>query len=56
MYNLKIYQRLIITAIVCVLSIIPSIAFKSNMWITATIGCFIYEMIDHVVYYYRTKN
>lgn len=55
MYNLKIKDRLIITGIVCLISLIPSIAFKSNMWITATIGCFIYEMIDHAIYYFRTR-
>lgn len=55
MNNLKIYQRLIIVGIICLISIVPSIVLKSNLWITATIGCFVYEMIDHLVYYLRTR-
>lgn len=55
MYNLKFYERLIITGIVFVISGLGSIIMNTDIWIAATIGCFVYEMIDHIVYYYKIK-
>lgn len=56
MYNLKWYERLIITGIVLVLSLMASIATKSNIWITATIGCAVYQIIDQLIYNLRFKR
>lgn len=56
MYNLKWYERLIITGIIFVLSLMASITTKSNIWVTATIGCAVYQFLDQVIYNFRFKR
>lgn len=56
MYNLKWFERLIITGVIFVLSVMASIATKSDMWITVTLGCAVYQVIDQVIYNLRFNN
>lgn len=53
MNNLKWYERLIISMFVTGVAFIVCLFCKSDLWIFFGLGSFAYQIIDHIIAYFR---
>ena len=56
MNNLTLKERLIISSVLTGIAFIVCLFFKSDSWIYFGAASFIYQIIDHTIAYFRSKN
>jgi len=57
MYEIRWYERLIISTIICLIAfVVLHFGFKSELWIPFSIGSFGWQVIDQIVYTIRFKR
>lgn len=55
MKNLKWYERVINSTILTALAFIVCLFWKSDLWIAFSVGSFGYQIVDHIIAYFRFR-